>query len=1754
MAEPRKSSRSTKGVPPVRFREPEAELDDTKSSVSSLTSSASSTASRRRRAELKAAVRLAKLEQEFEVQQLKRQKRILQLELDAELASIEGDELESEGRPEETEPSTDASFQTCAESLALFARKMAASDDETDDDDQAVTERSVSAGPPAAGFVAQAFKTDDRLNGELKSETLQSRGVSRLDGDGSTADKATEQQDSVPAETQVSTPVGVDRTPAPVAVGLDKPSGSSMEITPVVQGHLGRSWPQAASDTARGKADRVSSWVQGVQSAPFSGISQHQIQPLELPKFDGSQKNYIRWRQKFLRLVDDDHMVSEDYKMARLREALEGGTADDLIADLLDGPGAYSAALKELDEWYGSNDRELERQQQELLALPRITSERDSDKLQQLAVRLRNVLLNMSTASLTPGRDLYIAITQKLPRGMLTRFVESHDDSLTNVKTLSTWLMKRVHTLRQVDARLTESDQDQKKPALSKPPQRPAQNRPWNPRGAERSYAAGPPKQSAQCLKCSGSHPLERCPAFEKMSVPDRWQLVKSSSLCICCFRPGHRAYKCDTGKCTVCQKTHHAMLHIEQKGSASNTRTTAGASANGTPTSEKVTYHASADSVLHPSSSTTFIDDGISFMTVPVLLKNEDRVVECTALFDSGSTASYIQKDVAGLLGIQPASQPLKVQTLGGNSVSTDASQSTVTISSIDGSYVSSLDAWVLPQVTGDSNIIEWHARKSSWDHLREIDFPVSHSKKIGILIGLNATPLHKALEERCGPPGSPVARLTPLGWVCYGPTSAQADPARVATHCAVRLPSDSVKQADDRLDDLVKDLWNVESVGLGVSPTYRTPAELEAEAMTTATLSYSGGRYCVGIPWRSADGPKVRNNRPMAERRLRSQERSLEQKPHIAAEYNRVLVSHMAKGYIRQVPAEEVAADGEDQWFVPHFPIVRQDKVTTKVRVVFDAAVSWSGCNLNEEMHAGPPLQSDLVHILLRFCMEPVAIVADISEMFLQVGLRPDDRKYTRFLWRKDNNSEPEVFEFNRLVFGMKASPYLATRALRQTAEDFSSSDRDDSIDIPTLVNKAFYVDDLLHATQDESQAVEIQQKLDATLSKGGFHLRKWHSNSAAVLAAIPPADRAPQAQVMLEDAACNAPPVSKTLGVTWMADKDQFTFVYNAPAEDYAITKRSVLRKMATIFDPRGQLPPFTIRARILFQEACIAGNGWDDPLSTTEVKKWKTWFAELPDLTSVSVDRCFKLAGALPQPCATEVHTFTDASDAAFAAASYVRVTYPDGQVKVTLCMAKSRPTPIKKMSIPKLELKAAALGVRLSTEVATALDIPVAHHFFWTDNMNVLFWVRSHSRKFATDVGVKIAEIQTVTSGKQWQHVPGKSNPADLPTRGMTASSLAACDEWWQGPSFLQAPPSQWPNRDIVVPTNLPGETKRHQASSLLATGPSIDRLQPDRYSSWIRLKRVTAWCRRFFRHASKGKCCRQDTPQTGGSAAVEGTMVSLEYQRTRKPQKFLVQPLTVTELESAEDVWFAKAQQDEFNETIEACRSQRPIPASSPLLRLQPVLDDSNPQLLRMEGRLSTAHHLPSSLRRPVILPTKHPVTALVIAHEDAAHNHTAGVNHLLSTLNSKFWIVHGPAAVKRHRSQCTACKKIWAKPAQQLMAPLPDFRTEEPFRAFSRVGVDYAGSFLTKQGRGRSRAKRYLCLMTCLQSRAVHLEMAYGLDTESFLLAFTRFAKRRGVPDLVVSDNGTNFVSAERELREAIESLKNSQIAATMA
>ena len=185
--------------------------------------------------------------------------------------------------------------------------------------------------------------------------------------------------------------------------------------------------------------------------------------------------------------------------------------------------------------------------------------------------------------------------------------------------------------------------------------------------------------------------------------------------------------------------------------------------------------------------------------------------------------------------------------------------------------------------------------------------------------------------------------------------------------------------------------------------------------------------------------------------------------------------------------------------------------------------------------------------------------------------------------------------------------------------------------------------------------------------------------------------------------------------------------------------------------------------------------------------------------------------------------------------------------------------------------------------------------------------------------------------------------------------------------------------------------------------------------------------------------------------------------------------------------------------------------------------------------LLRCKGRLSHAE-LPYTTKHPILLDSVHKFTALVIkdCHKRVMHN---GVKDTLTELRSKFWLVRGRQTVKKLLHDCVTCQRYEGKAFKPPPpSPLPDFKvTTAP--AFTYTGLDYAGPLYVKEAKRKTEKKAWIFLYTCCVTRALHLDIVPDLTPEAFLRSFRRFTARRGLPSNIVSDNGTTFKSASKQI-----------------
>jgi len=368
-----------------------------------------------------------------------------------------------------------------------------------------------------------------------------------------------------------------------------------------------------------------------------------------------------------------------------------------------------------------------------------------------------------------------------------------------------------------------------------------------------------------------------------------------------------------------------------------------------------------------------------------------------------------------------------------------------------------------------------------------------------------------------------------------------------------------------DGELTNLMKQFWSLEAIGITPRVDRQlTPDERLAVNKVKETMRFTGERYEVAVPWKH-DRPNLESNRQMAEKRLRSVERKLMQDESLAQAYQSVIDDYIEKGYIREVPKVEPKPASE--WFLPHFPEVRPEKSTTKVRIVFDGSAQQDGKSLNTESLPGPKLQSDIVDVLVKFRKESFALVGDVSQMYHQLILRPDDRPLHRFLYRNlDCDDSPRVYEFQRFTFGGCYCPFCVQYVWQKHAEL--------NMEMYPLAARAVlehcYTDDLMPSAPTVGEAKETRKQLTELGYKAGFHIRKWLSNDVDVIADI--WEKTELRRLIWRRESYRLPRPLLSCGA------QQFFFRHSLLLDGFEFTKRNVLKKTATVYDPLGFLSPY------------------------------------------------------------------------------------------------------------------------------------------------------------------------------------------------------------------------------------------------------------------------------------------------------------------------------------------------------------------------------------------------------------------------------------------------------------------------------------------------------------------------------------------------------------------------------------------------
>lgn len=959
----------------------------------------------------------------------------------------------------------------------------------------------------------------------------------------------------------------------------------------------------------------------------------------------------------------------------------------------------------------------------------------------------------------------------------------------------------------------------------------------------------------------------------------------------------------------------------------------------------------------------------------------------------------------------------------------------------------------------------------------------PFDSGADILLLLGRDILRVHKVRSQINGPHNAPYAQKLDLGWViigdvCLGNTHKPSQVSTFKTHVLSDgrpthfSPCEShftVKPDTCLLNrhlvlggSNIKDRTQNRTIGNNVFCQTKNDNKLAPSMedlqflniMDNECFQDESQSWVAPLPFRQPRA-LLPNNHRYALSRLKSLERTLDKNPKMKVHLIDFMQKMLDNGHAELAPPVQ---ENKERWYLPYFRVYHPQK-PSQIRVVFDSSAQFEGMSLNTVLLSGPNLNNSLLGVLVRFRKHPVAVTADIQQMFYCFLVREDCRDVLRFVWHKDNDPQKGLVDYRMCmhVLGNSPSPAVATYGLRRAAQ---RGEAKYGSDVRHFTERDFYVDDALKSVPTEHDAIDLLKWTQNMLADSNLRLLKIASNKVEVMDAFAPQDRAKDLQNL--DLFKDELPDQRSLGVKWNIMEDYFTF--HIPHAEKPYTRRGVLSTVNSVFDPLGFLAPVTVRGCLLLRELSLQTTEWDSPLPEDLKGRWIEWQQSLQCLSKVNVPRTYTKMSLLQAKC-VELCVFSDASMKAICAVSYLKVTTGDGKTEVEFALGKARLAPQPELTVPRLELCAAVMAVEMAEVICEEIDHPIDKTSFYTNSKVVLGYIHNQSRHFYVYVNNCVCRIRESTTPEQWHFVTTDQNPADHGSRSVPAAELDHTT-WFTGPAFLQCPSYihlEQTDYKLLDPDN---DAEVRPEVKTLCTNITKEVLGSGRW------ERFSTW--RSFRKTMSNLI---HIAQCFSQSNVKPNCKGWHMCKTA---------ITPELLDQAETMIIKNVQFETYTDEIKRISEKQNLPKNSPLAKLNPVIGSDN--LLRVGGRINRAG-LGVKDTNPIILPCSHDITTLLVRHHHEKVSHQGRHFTEGAVRESGLWIVGGKGCICRVISKCVTCKKLRGKFEEQLMSDLPVDRLQvEP--PFSYVGMDMFGPWevTTRRTRGgQANRKRWAILFTCL-------------------------------------------------------------------
>lgn len=1399
---------------------------------------------------------------------------------------------------------------------------------------------------------------------------------------------------------------------------------------------------------------------------------------MEYPKFGGNIRQYITFKRDFKDIVETGRGYSDTELSHILRNESLSGEPKSVVGNIYN----YAEIWKKLDDRYCDETQVVEIVTKQITGFKEIADDDYESfiKYVDIVEKAHFDLSALGSTSVLSNPITVSLILEKCPDWVQKDVMKTMTKEKIPQEKEFEYILEIMVGKRKEARKLSRFKENRKPP--KPPPQQQFKQRGNVHAASDQDQDSTESSGSGPGWKCfvkdcryKPRHLLPECRAFKKLAVNEKGKIVLNKKLCCLCFSSIHTSEDCpkkETWKqCDVqeCGGWHSRMLHGATVQGLVLAIPTLGI--GGVKTSNAILL---LQSIPNPAGS------------------------ECAVLWDHGSTTELVTFRYAEQNNLSGTNCSLDLSGVGGNSKTFQTKLYCVPVLDRYGE-VHEIHAFGIEKITSQLQDQDMEKAAAMFPEISSSDlrYPTG---EIDLLIGIahvGIMPTRRSMNGRLALFSSMFGTGSLLGGAQDGVGDEGVDQV-----------AHQVSQADVR--NVKLDFLSAEAYGVDIPKrcgTCRSCKECQFKAvqisyeemleLTTIekglTLNTKDRFWVAEYPFKRDPGI-LQDNYSQAFACMSSTEKRLKKRNQLE-DYNLQFKETVDRGVFQEISQEDAA---NYKGPVNYITIVEAYKPgphsTTPLRLCMNSSLKYNGYSLNELLMKGPSALNDILGVTIGFRRYEVAMVKDISKFYQSVRTVERDQHLRRVLWRDgETDTKPRIFITTRVNFGDKPAGCIAQTALRETAKKYQNLNKDAAM---KLIEET-YVDDTVSGAGSREEAVKLSVAMDEIAQMGGFIFKETVMSGDKNIPEMP----------------------RKVLGLGWDTEEDAIyvgTHVNTSskrkgvraepdiPLQDLqekfpeTLTKRIIWRIVLGQYDLLGLISVFTIRLKLVMRDL-VGGEGekmtWDEPVSQKIREDFLEILHDLIKVKEIKFPRCVKPIGADSNQ-SPEMMIFADGSKSAFCALVYLRFQMLDGSVRCRFVAGKTRVAPVKKVSVPRVELLGAVTAIRLASTVQENLKIKISRRFFFTDSSAVLGMIRGHCASFQEFVGTRVGEIKSKSDPeKEWYWVPTDCNLADMGTRSnVKPEDIAPGSDYQDGMQWMRGELESWPVSQ--TPGKAPDEELIAAAKVHITNISSPEVISMNRFSNLnLALKTVG--------------------------------IVFQFLENLKNKKRNALKPENIVRAEN----YLLHLSQDKIREDFK----KKELTSLAPMVQEAESKDGRFVNLVVCSGRLGEQMRIGYDKPTLPILDMK---SKLALLYMKRAHQEDhSGMDRTLQRSRKDVWIIQGRRLSKKICKDCFKCRLRNRVLERQVMAPLHESRLP-PAPIFDSTAVDLFGPLKIRDTVKKRVSKDvWGVLFCCTVTSAIHLEVTENYSCDQFLLCLKRFLNMRGTPSRFQSDPGSQLMAAAIEV-----------------